>query len=220
MIKGFIFDLDGVITDTAELHYLAWKKLSDDMGWKFDREVNEQLRGVSRMDSINIIKDHNKAEVSEDQLVELATLKNDIYVDSLDQMSPDDYLPGAQELLNLLRKEGFLVALGSASKNSTKVLEQLEAKKYFDVIGDGNSVSKSKPSPDIFLFGAEQLGLRPEECIVYEDAEAGIDAAKSGGFYSVGIGPNERVGHADVRFNTMKEATLFAVKSHFSELFR
>ncbi len=220
MIKGFIFDLDGVITDTAELHYLAWKKLSDDMGWKFDREVNEQLRGVSRMDSINIIKDHNKAEVSEDQLVELATLKNDIYVDSLDQMSPDDYLPGAQELLNLLRKEGFLVALGSASKNSTKVLEQLEAKKYFDVIGDGNSVSKSKPSPDIFLFGAEQLGLKPEECIVYEDAEAGIDAAKSGGFYSVGIGPNERVGHADVRFNTMKEATLFAVKSHFSELFR
>lgn len=219
MIKGFIFDLDGVITDTAELHFQAWKKLANDMGWEFDREVNEKLRGVSRMDSINIIKNHNNAEVSEEKLVELATLKNDIYVESLDQMTPGDYLPGAQELLNLLRKEGFLVALGSASKNSSKVLEQLEAKKYFDVIGDGNSVTKSKPAPDIFLFGAEQLGLKPEECIVYEDAESGVDAAKAGGFYSVGIGPEERVGHADIRFNAMKDATLFAVKSHFEELF-
>jgi len=219
MIKGFIFDLDGVITDTAELHFKAWKKLADDMGWKFDREVNEKLRGVSRMDSINIIKDHNGAEVSEEKLAELAALKNDIYVDSLDQMTPNDYLPGAQELLNLLRREGFLVALGSASKNSTKVLNQLDANKYFDVIGDGNSVSKSKPAPDIFVFGAERLGLQPEQCIVYEDAEAGIDAAKAGGFHSVGIGPEERVGHADVRFDTMKEATLFAVKSHFQDLF-
>jgi len=219
MIKGFIFDLDGVITDTAELHYKAWKKLADDMGWAFDREVNEKLRGVSRMDSINIIKNHNGAEVPEEKLMELATLKNDIYVDSLDGMTPNDYLPGSQELLNLLRKEGFLVALGSASRNSSKVLEQLQAKKYFDVIGDGNSVSKSKPAPDIFLFGAEQLGLKPEECIVYEDAEAGVQAAKTGGFHSVGIGPEERVGHADIRFDSMKEATLFAVKSHFEDLF-
>ena len=219
MIKGFIFDLDGVITDTAELHFQAWKKLADDMGWQFDREVNEKLRGVSRMDSINIIKNHNHAEVPEERLLELTTLKNDIYVESLDQMTPNDYLPGAQELLNLLRKEGFLVALGSASRNSSKVLEQLQAKKYFDIIGDGNSVSKSKPAPDIFLFGAEQVGLKPEECIVYEDAESGVDAAKAGGFHSVGIGPEERVGHADVRFNTMKEATLFAVKSHFEDLF-
>ncbi|MEM1258461.1 MAG: beta-phosphoglucomutase [Bacteroidota bacterium] len=219
MIKGFIFDLDGVITDTAELHFQAWKKLANDMGWQFDRGVNEKLRGVSRMDSIHIIREHNKAEVSEEKLMELATSKNDIYVASLDQITPDDYLLGAQELLNLIRKEGFLVALGSASKNSPKVLEQLDAKKYFDVIGDGNSVSKSKPAPDIFLFGAEQLGLKPEECIVYEDAESGVDAAKAGGFHSVGIGPKERVGHADVRFDTMKEATLFAVKSHFGDLF-
>ena len=219
MIKGFIFDLDGVITDTAELHYLAWKKLADDMGWAFDREVNERLRGVSRMDSITIIKDHNNAKVADEKLVELATMKNDIYVDSLSSMTPDDYLPGAQELLMLLRKEGFKVALGSASKNSTKVLQQLQATKYFDIIGDGNSVSKSKPAPDIFLFGAAELGLQPEECIVYEDAEAGVDAAKAGGFYSVGIGPKDRVGHADIRFDTMKEATLFAVRSHFDALF-
>lgn len=219
MIKGFIFDLDGVITDTAELHYQAWKKLADDMDWHFDREVNEKLRGVSRMDSINIIKDHNNATVEESKLAELAAMKNDIYVASLDSMTPDDYLPGAKELLTHLRQEGFKVALGSASKNSSKVLKQLDAHKYFDIIGDGNSVAKSKPEPDIFLFGAERLELQPNECIVYEDAESGVYAAKAGGFHSVGIGPKERVGHADVRFDSMKEATLFSVKSHFGELF-
>ncbi len=219
MIKGFIFDLDGVITDTAELHYNAWKKLADDVGWQFDREVNEKLRGISRMDSINIIKDHNGVTIDDGKLAELATLKNDIYVASLDDMTPKDYLPGAQELLNLLRREGFLVALGSASRNAVKVLQQLEANKYFDIIGDGNSVSKSKPAPDIFLFSANALDLKPEECIVYEDAESGIDAAKAGGFHSVGIGPEERVGHADIRFDSMKEATLFEVKSHFSDFF-
>jgi len=219
MIKGFIFDLDGVITDTAELHYLAWKKLADEMDWQFDRAVNEKLRGVSRMDSIDIIKNHNNATVAEDRLLELATMKNDIYVSSLDTLSPNDYLPGAKELLTHLRQEGFRVALGSASKNATKVLEQLEATGYFDIIGDGSSVSKSKPAPDIFLYGAEKLELKAEECIVYEDAEAGIDAAKAGGFHAVGIGPKERVGHADLRFDSMAEATLFAVKSHFKELF-
>lgn len=219
MIKGFIFDLDGVITDTAELHFLAWKKLADKMQWAFDREVNEELRGVSRMDSLQIIKNHNKANVAHEKLMKLAAMKNDLYVDSLETLTPNDYLSGAKELLVHLRKEGFKVALGSASKNSSKVLRQLDAMKYFDVIGDGNSVSKSKPAPDIFLFGAKKLGLKPQECVVYEDAEAGVDAAKAGGFYSVGIGPAERVGHADIRFNTMKEATLFAVKSHFADLF-
>ena len=219
MIKGFIFDLDGVITDTAELHFQAWKNLADQLGWNFDREVNEKLRGVSRMDSINIIRAHNNAEVNQEELKELANKKNDIYVESLNQITPDDYLEGAEGLLKNLRVEGFLVALGSASKNSTKVLQQLQATKYFDVIGDGNSVSKSKPAPDIFLYGAEKLGLKPEQCIVYEDAESGVDAAKAGGFYAVGIGPKERVGHADVRFDTMKEATLFEIKSKFNDLF-
>lgn len=219
MIKGFIFDLDGVITDTAELHYDAWKKLADEMGWEFDRELNEKLRGISRMDSIKVIMDHNGVSLDENTIVELATKKNDIYVNSLDGMTQEDYLPGARELLTHLRSEGFSVALGSASKNANKVLQQLKATHYFDVIGDGNSVSKSKPAPDIFLFASEKLGLRPENCIVFEDAEKGIDAAKAGNFLSVGIGPEERVGHADIRFNTMKEATLFEVKSHFKDLF-
>ncbi|WP_421811412.1 beta-phosphoglucomutase [Flagellimonas sp.] len=219
MIKGFIFDLDGVITDTAELHYAAWKKLADDMGWQFDRDLNEKLRGISRMDSINVIMDHNGVSLDDDTVVELATKKNDIYVESLDDMTPEDYLPGARELLTHLRSEGFSVALGSASKNAQKVLKQLKASHFFDVIGDGNSVSKSKPAPDIFLYASEKLGLQPENCIVFEDAEKGIDAAKAGKFHSVGIGPEERVGHADIRFDTMKEATLFEVKSHFKDLF-
>nr|WP_298927743.1 beta-phosphoglucomutase [uncultured Allomuricauda sp.] len=219
MIKGFIFDLDGVITDTAESHYKAWKKLSDDMGWNFDHEVNDKLRGISRMDSIQVILDHNNTTLDEKTLATLATKKNDIYVTSLETMTPDDYLPGAKELLTHLRTEGFSVALGSASKNAIKVLQQLNASGYFDVIGDGNSVSKSKPEPDIFLYGAEKLNLQPEECIVFEDAESGIDAAKAGGFHSVGIGPKDRVGHADLCFDTMAEATLFEIKSYFKDLF-
>ncbi|MEM7485440.1 MAG: beta-phosphoglucomutase [Bacteroidota bacterium] len=219
MIKGFIFDLDGVITDTAELHYVAWKNLADERGWLFDREVNDKLRGISRTDSMKVILKHNNTSLDDETLAQLAKKKNDIYVASLDRMTPEDYLPGVQELLTNLRIEGFSVALGSASKNAIKVLEQLNAKAFFDVIGDGNSVSKSKPEPDIFLYGAEKLNLLPEECIVFEDAESGIDAAKAGGFHSIGIGPEERLGHADLRFDSMEEATLFEIKSYFKDLF-
>lgn len=219
MIKGFIFDLDGVITDTAELHYEAWKKLSDEMGWQFDRQLNEALRGISRMDSMQLIVEHNKVDLDRDSLLELADKKNKIYVERLEGMTEEDYLPGARELLTHLRTEGFGVALGSSSKNALKVLRQLNAVRYFDFIGDGNTVDRSKPAPDIFLHAAEQLKLPPNRCLVIEDAEKGIDAAKAGGFYSVGIGPKERVGHADLRFDSMKEATLFELKSHFKDLF-
>lgn len=219
MIKGFIFDLDGVIIDTAENHYLAWKKMADQVEWNFDRELNDQLRGISRMDSIQIIANHNKAKVDTSKLEDLATTKNTFYLESLEEITSEDFLPGAQELLTHIRQEGFGVALGSASKNASKVLDQLKAKHYFDIIGDGNSVAKSKPEPDIFLYGADKLGCQPDECVVFEDAKKGVDAAKTGGFHSVGIGPKSRVGHADLRFDSMEDATLFAVKSHFNTLF-
>ncbi len=219
MIKGFIFDLDGVITDTAEQHYLAWKRLADAMGWHFDREINEQLRGVSRMASLEIIADHNNVQVDDPTMMQWAAEKNEQYVRALDEVTADDFLPGAKELLTHLKREGFKVALGSSSKNAKKVLQQLGATPFFDAVADGNSVKNSKPAPDIFLYGAKALELKPKECIVFEDAESGIDAAKAGGFYSVGIGPEERVGHADVRFDSMKAATLFEVKSYFKELF-
>src|SRR5690606_2052642 len=219
MIKGFIFDLDGVIVDTAELHYEAWKKLSDGMQWKFDRELNDSLRGISRLDSIKVIMDHNGVEMDRDTVLELSEKKNKIYVESLESLGEGDYLPGARELLTHLRNEGFGVALGSASKNAVKVLQRLNAIRYFDFIGDGNTVEKSKPAPDIFLFAADRLKLPPDRCLVIEDAEKGIDAAKAGGFHTVGIGPEERGGHADLRFDTMKQATLFELKSHFKEYF-
>lgn len=219
MIKGFIFDLDGVITDTAERHYGAWKALSDAMGWQFDRELNDSLRGISRMDSIKAIIARNGVHLEPEKMEELAERKNKIYVDSLEDMTEADYLPGARELLTHLRNEGFGVALGSSSKNAVKVLQRLNAIRYFDFIGDGNTVAKSKPAPDIFLHAAEQLKLPPERCLVIEDAEKGVDAAKAGGFYTVGIGPEERVGHADLRFDSMREATLFEIKSHFKDLF-
>lgn len=219
MIKGVIFDLDGVITDTAELHYSAWKALCEEMGWHFDRQLNESLRGISRLDSIRTIMDHNKVSLDPDRIEELAEKKNKIYVESLGGMTEEDFLPGARELLTHLRNEGFGVALGSSSKNAVKVLQQLNAIRYFDFIGDGNTVAKSKPAPDIFLHAAAQLKLPPNRCLVFEDAEKGIDAAKAGGFHCVGIGPEERVGHADIRFDSMKEATLFEVKSHFKDLF-
>ncbi|MET1260411.1 beta-phosphoglucomutase [Flagellimonas sp. DF-77] len=219
MIKGFIFDLDGVITDSAEQHYQAWKKLAEEQGWKFDREVNEKLRGVSRLASIKIIAEHNGLSMDDATLTKLATQKNDYYVAALEAVSPEDYLPGAKELLIHLKREGFSVALGSSSKNAQMVLQQLKATDFFDAVSDGNTATNSKPAPDIFLLAAKLLQLKPEECVVFEDAEAGIDAAKAGAFHSVGIGPEERVGHADVRFDSMKEATLFEVKSFFKTLF-
>ena len=198
MIKGVIFDLDGVITDTAEYHYLAWKQLAESQGWNFDREANEELRGVSRMDSIKFIARNNSIELSENEMVEFATAKNEIYVQSLQNISPNDYLPGAEELLIKLKEVGLKIGLGSSSKNARPVLKKLNAEQYFDMIGDGNSVNVSKPDPAIFLHGAQELELDPSECIVFEDAESGIDAALSGGFPCVGIGPVERVGHATI----------------------
>ena len=214
MIKGVIFDLDGIITDTAESHFLAWKALADMQKWKFDREINEKLRGVSRLDSIKIIAAHNALDISESELIRLGDLKNELYVQSLDAVSPKDYLPGAEELLIDLQKASVRIALGSASKNAEKVLTQLDARKYFDAIGDGNSVTKSKPAPDIFLYSAKAIGLSPNECLVYEDAESGVDAALAGGFQCVGIGPKDRVGHATFSYASMKEASFAEISQH------
>lgn len=210
MIKGFIFDLDGIITDTAEYHFIAWKHLADKQGWKFDREMNEELRGISRLDSIKVILRHNNllGKFSDEEVGKLANEKNELYVESLKDITPADYLPGAQEVLDKLKKAGYKIALGSASKNAVAVLNYLGALQYFDVIGDGTKVTNSKPSPDIFLYTAHKMGLAPAECIVVEDAHSGVDAAIAGGFYSIGIGPKERVGHATIFFDAMDKIAL------------
>ncbi|MGL4672491.1 beta-phosphoglucomutase, partial [Cetobacterium sp.] len=174
MIKGFVFDLDGVITDTAEYHYLAWKKLADDNGWAFTREINERLRGVSRLDSLQIILDHNSVQLSFDEKNRLANLKNTNYVESLSSITPKDLLPGVKEFLTELRSKGYKTSIASASKNADIVLTKLEAKELFDNISDGNSVENSKPAPDVFIHAAGSIGCKARECVVVEDAEAGV----------------------------------------------
>ncbi|MBF2063340.1 MAG: beta-phosphoglucomutase [Calothrix sp. C42_A2020_038] len=195
-IKGVIFDLDGVLTDTAEYHYLGWQKLADEEGLPFNREANEELRGVSRRESL--LKIIGNRHYSEDQIQEMMERKNRYYVESIENIAPKDLLPGALNLLEELRSAGIKIAIGSASKNARPVVEKLGISEYIDVIADGYSVQQPKPAPDLFLFAAKELGLSPSECIVVEDAAAGIEAAQAGGMLAVGLGPKERVGKANV----------------------
>jgi beta-phosphoglucomutase len=196
MIKGFIFDLDGVITDTAEYHYRAWKRLADEEGLPFDRQANEALRGISRRESLELILQGRS--YPEEQIREMMERKNNYYLELIREITPEDLLPGAKELLIEMRQAGIMTALGSASKNAADVISRLGIADLFDAISDGNSVTRQKPAPDLFLHAANQLGLEPNECVVVEDAEAGIVAARAGGFKSVGLGPPSRVGAADL----------------------
>ena len=201
MIRAFIFDLDGVITDTAEYHFRGWKRLADEEGLSFTREDNEHLRGIPRRESLMLIlRDH---VYPEEKIQEMMERKNSYYLELIKEISPRDLLPGARELLEEVRAAGLKNALGSASKNASEVIERLGIRSLFDAISDGHSVERQKPAPDLFLHAAQQLGLSPAECIVVEDAAAGIEAARAGGFWSVGLGPNERVGKADGIFPSL-----------------
>lgn len=201
-IEAFILDLDGVLTDTAEYHYLAWQQLADEEGVPFDREANEALRGVSRRRSLEILMGEHLHRYTEAQIQELLERKNGYYVAMLERITPDDFLPGARELLAALRRRGLKIAIGSASKNTRAVLARLGIPDFFDAISDGYSVTKAKPAPDVFLYAAEQLGVPPERCAVVEDAESGVAAALAGGMIAVGIGPEERVGAAHFRYDS------------------
>ena len=195
-IGGFIFDLDGVLTDTAEFHYRAWQRLADEAGLPFNRAANENLRGVSRRESLMLILAGRV--YPEEQIREMLARKNDYYLAAIQSITPADLLPGARELLQELRAAGIKAGVGSASKNAAEVIERLGIRDELDAVADGYSVARPKPAPDLFLFAAEQLGLKPENAVVVEDAAAGIEAARAGGFRSVGLGPPERVGAANV----------------------
>jgi beta-phosphoglucomutase len=208
LIEACIFDLDGVITDTAEYHYQGWKRMADEAGLKFNREINEQLRGVSRRQSLNIILQYNKRELAEKKIEELMKKKNDYYKQSLESITEKDYLPGIKAFILNIRKKGIKTAIASASKNAEKVIQNLNAKELFDVIADGYSVKKTKPAPDLFLFAAERLNVNPSGSVVFEDAQVGIEAALNGGFFSVGIGPDERVGQAHLRYDRTEDIQL------------
>lgn len=188
MIKACLFDLDGVIVDTAKYHFLAWKRLADEMGFEFTQDDNERLKGVSRMHSLDILLEIGKVEKTQEEKEELATKKNEWYVEYIKKLKPEEILPGVSSFLTELREQGIKIALGSASKNAPLILEGLNLTGYFDAVIDGTKVSKAKPDPEVFLKGAEALGVDADQCIVFEDAQAGIEAAKNGGMLCVAIG--------------------------------
>ncbi len=193
-IKAFIFDLDGVLVDTAEYHYLGWKRLADEEGIPFNRKDNEALRGIPRRESLLLIL--KGRSYPEEKIQEMMERKNHYYFEFIQSVTPADMLPGALGLLHEIHAAGMKVAIGSASKNTCAVVDKLGISTLVDAISDGYSVDKQKPAPDLFLHAASQLGLPPAECVVVEDATAGILAAQAGGFRSIGLGPVERVGMA------------------------
>ncbi len=196
-LKACIFDLDGVVVDTAKYHYLAWKRLANELGFEFSEQHNERLKGVSRMRSLEILLEVGGLTFPPEKMEELAAKKNAWYVEYIKKMTPDEILPGAKEFLEDLRKNGIRIALGSASKNSPLILDRIELKNHFDAVIDGNSVTIAKPAPDIFLSAAKALGVSPQHCIVFEDAEAGIEAAINAGMRTVGIGNPQILSRAD-----------------------
>jgi beta-phosphoglucomutase len=210
-LRAFIFDLDGVITDTAEYHYRAWKRLADEHGWPFDRTQNEKLRGVARRESLLLLLGDRAREYTEAQIQEWMKQKNACYLALIREITPRDLLPGARELLQELRAAGMKIGLGSASKNAPEVIERLGIRDVFDAIADGYSVERPKPAPDLFLYAANQLGVSPPQAVVVEDAQAGIDAAKAGGFLAVGLGPADRVRGADAIFPSLENVHLAAI---------
>ncbi len=196
-IQACLFDLDGVLVDTAKYHYQAWKKLAQTLGFDISPQQNEQLKGISRTESLAKLLRWGGVSLSADTRAQLAEQKNDWYVAMIAAMTPDAVLPGARELLQALRQRGIRTALGSASKNARLILEKTGLTGAFDAIVDGNRVTQSKPDPTVFLTGAAALGVRPDRCVVFEDAAAGVLAAKRAGMKAVGVGDPDELHEAD-----------------------
>ncbi len=204
-MKAAIFDLDGVVVYTDKYHYLGWKQLADEQGWRFDESLNDQLRGVSRMASLQVILDHNGIELSEDEKERLASRKNEYYKKLLESIDDDAVVSGSIEFIAALRTQGLRIGLGSSSRNAAMVLDKLGITELFDAIVTGHDITRSKPDPQIFLMGAEQLGVAPAECAVFEDAASGVEAALAGGMIVVGFGPSEGLENAHVRITSYDE---------------
>jgi beta-phosphoglucomutase len=203
-----IFDLDGVIVDTAVYHYKAWKRLANELGFDFTEENNEKLKGVSRVRSLELILEWGGVTKTEAEKEELATRKNDWYVEMINHMTPAEILPGAKEFLEACRAAGIKTALGSASKNSMTILDHINLTNLFDAIIDGNKVTNAKPDPEVFLKGAEALHVSPSECVVFEDAIAGVEAAINGGMKVVGVGSPEVLKEADLVVSGLNKMSL------------
>lgn len=203
--KGVIFDLDGVICFTDELHYKAWKALADRLNIYFDREINNRLRGVSRMASLEIILERASREYTPVEKEAFAAEKNALYADSLRTMSEKDVSDDVRKTLKTLKERGIKIAIGSSSKNTPTILERIGLYDEFDAVSDGNNITKSKPDPEVFLKAAEFLGLAPADCLVVEDAKAGIDAGKAGGFETAGIGEAAAYEKSDYKLTKLSD---------------
>ncbi|WP_430909205.1 beta-phosphoglucomutase [Maribacter sp. 2-571] len=205
---GFIFDLDGVIVDTAKYHYLAWKKLADELGIEFTKEDNEQFKGVSRKRCLEILLEMGGRSVSQEQFDAWMVEKNEDYLAHIEKMDASEILPDVAKVLEHLKSNKTPIALGSASKNARPILEKVKLLSYFDTIVDGNSVSKAKPDPEVFLIAAQQLNVAPDRCVVFEDAVAGIAAANAAEMVSIGIGESDVLHEADHNFTDFTEIDL------------
>jgi len=197
IIKVCIFDLDGVVVDTAKYHFIAWKRLANELGFEFTVEENERLKGVSRVDSLNILLEIGKKTYDEETKLKLAAKKNDWYVEYITKMDESEILPGVKDFMKLLKKNNIKIALGSVSKNAMTILNNINLTDYFDSIIDGTKVSHAKPDPEVFLNAAKELKVLPEECVVFEDAVSGIQAAINANMPSIGIGSPEILTHAN-----------------------
>ena len=210
MKKGFVFDLDGVITDTAEYHFSAWRNLADSIGIEIDRHFNEQLKGISRMESLEriLIYGNKENDFTKQQKLELAHRKNAEYLKSLQSLNPNDLLPGVKDFFSEIKKINIPCSLASASLNAPFIIEKLAIKDYFDGIVDPGTLKHTKPHPEIYIKGAEILRLNPRDCIGFEDAPAGIQSIKTAGMYAVGIESNEPLIDADLRVFRLDELSV------------
>ncbi len=197
-IKLCIFDLDGVIVDTAKYHYLAWKELAKEFGYDLTKQQNEKLKGVSRVQSLKLILQWAGVSKSEEEQKILAAKKNEQYVKLIQSLTPNDVFPGVREFISELKDNGILTSIGSASKNTRLILEKLEITGLFDYIVDGTMTTHSKPHPEVFLKSCEALNIKPENTVVFEDAPKGIEAAKAGGMYAIGVGNPDELSNADM----------------------
>jgi len=205
MIEAVIFDLDGVLVSTDEFHYRGWKRLADEIGTHFDRDMNERCRGVSRMESLEVVLEHADRAFSDDEKQALAERKNGYYRAMLSELTPDDTLPGARPTLQTLRGRGVRTAIASSSRNAGDIAERLALRGLVDALVDGNDITRSKPDPQVFQLAADRLGVAPERCLVVEDAQSGIEAARRAGMHAFGIGAPEALPNAPRRAESLAE---------------
>lgn len=208
-IIGVIFDLDGVIVSTDDCHYEAWKLMAEREGIYFDRAINERLRGISRMDSLEIVLERAQKNYSDEEKAELAAFKNEAYKQFVQKMTPADLLPGVYETLRQLKASGIKIAIGSSSKNTPIILRQIGLSEYFNAVADGNQITRSKPDPEVFLLAAEKLALKPDQCLVVEDADAGVEAALAGGMQVLGVGSAAHNAKATLRAESLETIKLW-----------